>query len=64
MYGGAGSDTYEVDNAGDTAHEDAIGGVDLVESTVTYTLAANVEKLTSFWARRPSTARATTLPTR
>ena len=46
MYGGAGNDTYVVDDAGDTVHEDAIGGVDLVESTVTYTLAANVEKLT------------------
>ncbi len=46
MYGGAGNDTYQVGNGGDTVHENAGEGTDLVESTITYTLAANVEILT------------------
>src|SRR5262245_37027953 len=45
MFGGAGNDTYFVDNAGDQAIEHADEGIDVVFSTVSYTLGANVEKL-------------------
>jgi Ca2+-binding RTX toxin-like protein len=41
-----GNDTYLVDNTGDTVIELANNGTDLVQSSVTYTLAANVENLT------------------
>ena len=46
MSGGAGNDTYVVDAAGDTVAEYAGEGTDLVQSAVTWTLAANVENLT------------------
>ncbi|ESQ90087.1 hypothetical protein ABAC460_09980 [Asticcacaulis sp. AC460] len=45
LIGGTGNDTYIVDDAGDTITEGAGGGGDLVESSVTWTLAANVENL-------------------
>ena len=45
MTGGNGNDTYVVDNAADTTSEAAGGGTDVVQSTVTFTLAANVENL-------------------
>ena len=45
MLGGAGNDTYFVDNAGDLVFENADEGTDVVLSTVDYTLAANVEAL-------------------
>jgi Ca2+-binding RTX toxin-like protein len=45
MAGGAGNDTYVVDNAGDVLFENAGEGTDLVQSSVGYTLAANVENL-------------------
>ncbi len=45
MNGGLGNDTYTVDNAADKANE-AGAGTDLVNSSVTFTLGANVEKLT------------------
>ena len=45
MTGGSGDDTYSVDNAGDTVIEDVDGGADRVNSSVTFTLAANVETL-------------------
>ena len=46
MLGGAGNDTYVVDNVADVVTEAAGEGTDLVQSGVTYTLAANVERLT------------------
>ena len=46
MIGGAGDDTYVVDNTADAVTENANEGTDLIQSTVTYTLAANVENLT------------------
>jgi Ca2+-binding RTX toxin-like protein len=46
LAGGAGNDTYVVDNAGDVITEAASAGTDSVQSSVTYTLAANVENLT------------------
>jgi Ca2+-binding RTX toxin-like protein len=46
LIGGAGDDTYIVENAGDTVVEASGEGVDLVLSTVSHTLAANVDNLT------------------
>jgi Ca2+-binding RTX toxin-like protein len=46
MIGGAGNDTYVVDNIGDVVTENASEGTDLVQASVSYTLAANVENLT------------------
>lgn len=46
MTGGSGDDTFVVDVAGDTVIEAVDGGIDLVQSAVTYTLSANVENLT------------------
>ncbi|MFO1436343.1 MAG: calcium-binding protein [Gammaproteobacteria bacterium] len=46
MAGGAGDDTYYVDNAGDAVTENANEGADLVQSAVSFTLGANVENLT------------------
>ncbi|WP_275787387.1 beta strand repeat-containing protein [Pararhizobium gei] len=46
MAGGAGNDTYLVDNSGDTIAEIAGGGTDTVQSSVTLTLSAEVERLT------------------
>ncbi len=46
MTGGGGDDTYIVDNSSDAVTESASSGTDLVQSSVTYTLGANVEHLT------------------
>jgi Ca2+-binding RTX toxin-like protein len=46
MIGGLGNDTYVVDNIADVVSELAGGGTDLVQSSVTYTLSANVDNLT------------------
>jgi Ca2+-binding RTX toxin-like protein len=46
MLGGLGNDTYVVDNTADVVTENLNEGTDLVQSSVTYTLAANVENLT------------------
>ncbi len=44
LNGGAGDDTYIVDNAGDTASDGA--GIDTVNSSISYTLGADIENLT------------------
>ncbi|MFM8751042.1 calcium-binding protein [Rhabdaerophilum sp.] len=45
MYGGAGNDTYFVDDIGDKVIEKNGEGIDLVVSTISYTLGANLENL-------------------
>jgi Ca2+-binding RTX toxin-like protein len=45
LKGGAGNDTYYVDSAGDSIVENANEGTDIVYSSVTYALTANVENL-------------------
>ncbi|MBW8881270.1 MAG: hypothetical protein JF615_07580, partial [Asticcacaulis sp.] len=45
MAGGAGNDTYMVDNAGDLVTENAAEGTDTVRSFLSYILTANVENL-------------------
>jgi Ca2+-binding RTX toxin-like protein len=46
MIGGLGNDTYHVDNTADVIVEDSAAGTDIVNSSVAYTLASNLEKLT------------------
>ena len=45
MVGGAGNDTYLVDDRGDLVIENVGGGFDTVRSTVSFTLTSNVEDL-------------------
>ena len=45
MVGGLGNDTYGVDNIADVVTENANEGTDTVQTSVSYTLAANVENL-------------------
>ena len=46
MRGGAGNDTYVIDNVGDTVTETANAGTDTVQSRLGFTLGNNVEYLT------------------
>ncbi len=46
LIGGAGNDTYLVDDSGDAMIENLNEGTDTVKSSISYTLAANVENLT------------------
>jgi Ca2+-binding RTX toxin-like protein len=46
LTGGAGNDTYIVDDGGDLVTEGSSAGADEVQSSVTYTLTANLENLT------------------
>lgn len=47
LEGGLGNDVYTVDDLGDQVIEtDPLGGTDIVKSSVSFTLGANVEKLT------------------
>ncbi|MBD2417171.1 DUF4347 domain-containing protein [Anabaena cylindrica FACHB-243] len=46
LIGGAGNDTFVVDNIGDIIGEGLNGGIDTVESSITWTLKTNLEKLT------------------
>ena len=46
MSGGTGDDGYIVDNTGDVVTEAAGEGADTVQSTIRFTLGANVENLT------------------
>ncbi|MDB9535241.1 Calx-beta domain-containing protein, partial [Dolichospermum planctonicum CS-1226] len=46
LIGGTGDDIYIVDSATDTITEQASGGIDTIQSSVTLTIATNVENLT------------------
>ena len=45
MIGGSGNDIYVIDNVGDSVTEQAGQGTDTVQSSISYTLGANVENL-------------------
>ncbi len=51
MHGGAGDDTYHVDDSGDIVNESTLvcstsGGIDTVVASISYTLGDDVENLT------------------
>jgi Ca2+-binding RTX toxin-like protein len=45
MTGGAGDDTFVVDNTGDAVGEGSAGGLDTIETSVTFTMSAYVENV-------------------
>ncbi|TRU30603.1 MAG: hypothetical protein EWV78_22725, partial [Microcystis aeruginosa Ma_MB_F_20061100_S20D] len=45
LYGGLGNDSYVVDNIGDVVSEDGNSGIDIIETSVSLTLSANIESL-------------------
>ena len=45
LIGGRGNDTYVVDNLGDIVYESLNSGIDTIQSSVTWTLKANLENL-------------------
>ena len=65
MLGGAGNDTYVVDNAGDVVDETGGNGTDLVQSSISFSLSDSVhaiggiENLTLTGSAATSTAPAT-----
>ncbi len=50
LIGGLGDDTYEVDNTGDSVIELLDEGADIVHTTVSFTLGANLERLVALGA--------------
>src|SRR6266850_8072192 len=46
LEGGSGNDLFSIDDASDTAQEAANAGIDMVQSSVAFTLGANIENLT------------------
>lgn len=54
LLGGTGNDTFVIDDLGDAVMEFADGGIDLVKSTITYTLGAHQENLTLVFGEYPS----------
>jgi Ca2+-binding RTX toxin-like protein len=46
MHGGLGNDTYVVDEIGDVVDESDGGGIDTVRTSISYTLATDIENLT------------------
>jgi trimeric autotransporter adhesin len=48
MIGGAGNDSFDIDDTGDLVIEALGGGVDHVQSSIDYTLSANVENLSLY----------------
>lgn len=51
MQGGLGNDTYIIDNSGDRVNEAASAGNDIVRSSVSHSLDANIERLTLIGSR-------------
>jgi Ca2+-binding RTX toxin-like protein len=45
MTGGVGNDTYVVDNTGDKTIESASGGIDVIETSISWTLGADIENM-------------------
>lgn len=48
LTGGAGNDSYKIENAGDVVIEIVGGGSDLVQSSISWDMTANVENASLF----------------